>query len=712
MSLIINFLNKRVDNIFLLMFLFILSLSVLFTYLQQVNTDIEKNDRYILGAVKLASYNQEIDDTMMRAYRYIDNDRIIELIKSFDKELLAFQSNKIYDFFDEEVDILIEKISTQYGEKVDLLQSFQIVSEKIENSIYYLYELQSAIEREANGNIQIEKLLGDILFKVGQVFIGKEVKTLYINKALVSLNLHRSGDINIDYFYRHVSQLLVDIELLNKHLKENEILDLDLTIESLDILLERKLQNDKYMEDMIAAVFFIFSLIILIILVYTYTKVLKNRVEIFHLAYHDTLTKLPNREKFENYMNDLIKRKNKDKKRFIVLFIDLDRFKVINDTLGHDIGDEMLIVLAKRISRVLGKDNLLSRIGGDEFVAIVENKTKIGEIEILASEITSVVRETIQLREHSLHTSVSIGIAKYPEDGENKSLLLKHADSAMYHAKENGGDTYAFYTKELSVSIQRRLELEQALVHALKKKEFSLVYQPQYSLQNNKITGVEALVRWKSPILGNVSPEEFIVVAEDTGLIEDLGYFIFRKACQTYMEWKKIGLVLNLMAINISSVQLRQADYLKNIKIILDETGMNAKNIEIELTERFIMEYSTYKLSILDDLRSLGCRVSIDDFGTKYSSLSYLRNLTVDSIKIDKSFIADIVLNKHDAKVVKAMIVLSKSLGYEVVVEGVETIEQEEILKSYDCDMAQGYYFAKPMDSETFIGFFQKKCLI
>ncbi len=708
---IINFLKKRVDAVFVLIFLFVFSLIILFAYQQYVNTDIEKNDKYILGVIRLASYNQEIDNIMMKTYRDTSTNKIIELTKAFYKELLVFKSNKTQVLFDDELYILIEELRTQYSKKVNLVEGFKTLNAKNENLIYYLYELQGAINREKNGNIQIEKLLRDILFKVGQVFIGKEVKVLYLDRDLLSLNLHRSGDINIDYFYQSTKQLLANIELLNKYLKENEILDLDLTIESLDILLERKLQYDKKMKDMIGFIFFIFSLIILIILVYTYSRVRKNRVEIFYLAYHDTLTKLPNREKFENYMNDLIARKSKDKKRFIILFIDLDRFKVINDTLGHDVGDKMLIVLAKRISKMLEKDTLLARIGGDEFVAIVENGTKIDEIDILAAELASVIRNPIHIGEYSLHTSASIGIAKYPEDGENKSTLLKHADSAMYHAKENGGDTYAFYTKELSIAIQRRLELEQELVNALKSDEFSLVFQPQYYLQNNKITGAEALTRWYNPRLGHVSPNEFILVAEEIGLIVDLGYFIFRRACQTYMEWKERGIVLHLMAINISSVQLHQSDFLKNIKIILDETGMQAKNIEIELTERFIVEYSRQKLSILDDLRSLGCRVSIDDFGTGYSSFSYLRNLKVDSIKIDKSFIDDIVFNKHDAKVVKAMIVLSQSLGYRVIAEGVETIEQEEIIKSYDCDMAQGYYFAKPMDSETFIGFFKKNVL-
>lgn len=709
MSGINSFIGKRVDGVMILLLFFIFSLALLFYYLQNVNTNIKNNDQYIIGVVKLQSYNQEIDNTLMRSYRYLDNDQITEITKQFDRELLALQENKMHEVFSAEVSTLLKQISTQYDMKTDLVESFKTLNARITSAVYYLYELQNSLERSGNGNIQIEKLLGDILFKIGQIFIGKDLGALHIEDDLVSLYLHRSVDEDLDYFYRHSKQILKDVGLLNRLLKENEALALDDTIGSLSILLEYESQRNKQTEEMIGLAFFIFALIILIVLVHTYLKVLRNRAEVSYLAYHDTLTKLPNRAEFERYISELIDKKHKSKKKFIVLFIDLDRFKVINDTLGHDVGDEMLIVLADRIGKIVGKENLLARIGGDEFVSIIENENNMDAIDVLVAEIASVIREPIHIREYSLNTTASIGIAKYPDDGQSKSMLLKHADSAMYHAKDNGGDTYAFYTEQLSVNIQRRLELEQELVHGLKRQEFSLHYQPQYHLITGKITGVEALIRWHSAVLGNVSPEEFISVAEDTGLIVELGYFVFRSACQEYMRWKDQGLELDLIAINISSVQLRQADAFKNFKSILDETGMQAKNIEIELTERYIMEYTTEKLTILDDLRSIGCRVSIDDFGTGYSSMSYLKSLAIDTIKIDKSFILDITTNKHDAQVAKTIIVLFQSLGYEVIAEGVETLEQENLLRSYKCDMAQGYYFAKPMDSKTFIDFYHAK---
>ncbi|MDQ7047063.1 MAG: diguanylate cyclase [Sulfurovum sp.] len=560
---------------------------------------IKNNDQYIMGVVKLKSYNQDMDNTLMRSYRYLDNDQITKITKEFDRELLALRDNKMHEIFSAKVSDLLKQISQKYDIKINLVESFKTLNARITSAVYYLYELQKSLEQRTNGNIQIEKLLSDILFKIGQIFIGRELKVLHLDEDLASLHLHSSVDKDLDYFYRHSKQILKDVRLLNTLLKENEALALGDTIGSLRVLLDHESQRNKDAEEKIGLAFFIFALIILIVLVHTYLKVLRNRAEVFYLAYHDTLTKLPNRAEFERYMDVLIAKNDKNKKRFIVLFIDLDRFKVINDTLGHDVGDEMLIILATRIAKVLGKENLLARLGGDEFVSIIENEKNMDTIDILVAEITSVIRKPMHIREYNLNTSASIGIAKYPDDGKTKSMLLKHADSAMYKAKDNGGDTYAFYTKELSVNMQRRLELEQELVHALEKEEFLLHYQPQYHLATGKIMGAEALIRWHSPLLGNVSPEEFINVAEDTRFIVELGYFVFRKACESYMQWKNQGIELNLIAINISSIQLRQVDAFENFKKIINETGIDAKHIEIELTERYIMEYATGKSTIL-----------------------------------------------------------------------------------------------------------------
>ena len=698
--------KKGVDRIIILLVFFLVLLFLLFLYSQNIGKSLKKYDDYKISIVKLHSYNQEIDNTLMRSYLYLDNDQVTEITKQFDRELIFLRDHSLTKKFRSDAIEALERIDSKYQIKTEYIESFKTLNARITSSINYLYELEKTIEKNDQLKSEAKTLPGDILFKIGQIFLGTELELLYIEKDIDRLLVYRSVNDELDYFYMHINQLISDLKLLYKILKQNEELDLSNSINTRLNILEKEYQHNKTTEETIAVVFFIFAFVILMVLLNTYMKVLKKREEVSYLAYHDTLTKLPNRAHFERYIDQLIKAK---RKKFAVLFIDLDRFKVINDTLGHDIGDGMLITLAQRIGKVLGKNNLLARIGGDEFVAIVEKSKNLKVIDVIAAEIASVIREPIHIREYSLNTSASIGIAIYPRDGDEKSTLLKHADSAMYHAKEIGGDTYAFYDQQLSINIQRRLELEQELIHALKKKEFTLCYQPLYHLSTNHVIGVEALIRWNSEVLGKVSAEEFITVAEDTGIIIELGYYIFRTACQEYMNWKEKGIDLNLICINISSVQLRQPDAFKNFKKIIDETGISAKNIEIELTERYIMEYETEQLTILDDLRSLGCRISIDDFGTGYSSMSYLKSLAIDTIKIDASFTSGLPHNQHDVEVSKAIIALSQSLGYEVIAEGIETIEQLNVLKELHCDIGQGYYFAKPMKSIKLVDFLKDK---
>lgn len=698
-----------VDGVIILILFFLISLFILFLYSKNIGQNLKKYDDYKISIVKLHSFNQDIDNTLMRSYLYLDNDQVTEITKNFDRELIFLEKHELTKVFRTDVIETLEKINAKYQKKSEFIESFKTLNARITSSMSYLYELEKSIANKNHLKVEIKKLPREILFKIGQIFLGTDLEILQIQKDMDKLFVHRAVDDELDYFYMHTKQFLSDYRLLNKVLKQNGELDLDSTIHSMLSLLEKEYQHNKKTEESIAVGFFIFALIILIMLLNTYLKVLKNREEVSYLAYHDTLTNLPNRAEFERYIDQLTNGNPQPSKQFAVLFIDLDRFKVINDTLGHDVGDGMLIVLAERIGKILGRENMLARIGGDEFVAIVENKRDVETMEILAAEIASVIRNPIRIREYSLNTTASIGIARFPDDGDLKSTLLKHADSAMYHAKEIGGDTYAFYNEKLSIDIQRRLELEQELVNALQKGEFTLYYQPQYHISAKKIIGAEALVRWDSAKLGKVSAEEFINVAEDTGVIVDIGYFIFRSACQEYMNWKQQGIDLNSIAINISSVQLRQPGAYRIFKEIIQETGIEAKHIEIELTERYVMEYATQELSILDDLRLLGCRVSIDDFGTGYSSMSYLKSLDVDSIKIDKSFTSGLPDNQHDIEVTKAIIALSKSLGYEVIAEGIERVEQLNLLKELDCDIGQGYYFAQPLKSEEFVDFLKMK---
>jgi len=702
-------LKNKIDGVMTLLIFFVIILSLLFLYLQKIDTNTKNYYTYKKNVETLRVYNEQLNNTFIQSFRYLDNDEITRISKKFEEELLLLENNPLTQLFGRKVSSVVDEIVKKYNQKIELVEDFKTFNARITGAVYYLNELNKQIKNSNHMTIELERLLSDILFHIRQVFLDTDIDLVHIDKELKELLQYQNRDENVDYFARHVKQFLLDVHSMQTILKKHHTSTLKETIDALESHLEYEYLKNNKQEEIIGFIFFIFAFFILILLISTYLKVLRNRKEVYHLAYHDTLTNLPNRTKFEQYMSVLIDKPKKERKAFMLLFIDLDRFKVINDTLGHDVGDAMLITLAQRICKVLGEKNMLARIGGDEFVAIIERKKDIHKIEKLVKEIASAIRTPIRIREYNLNTTGSIGIAKYPQDGQDKNTLLKHADSAMYHAKDKGRDTYAFYTEQLSIDIQRRLELEQELVHTLKKKEFTVYYQPQYLLATGDITGVEALVRWNNKTLGAVSPEEFIAVAEDTGLIVELGYYIFEVACKAYVAWQKQGIDINLLAINISSVQLRQPNAFKQFKKIIENTQIDAQHIELELTERYIMEYSTEKLTILDDLRSLGCRISIDDFGTGYSSMSYLKSLSIDTIKIDKSFIMELPDNQHDAEVSKAIIILSQSLGYEVIAEGIETLEQEMLLESYHCDMGQGYYFAKPMSADDIVSFYHQK---
>jgi len=439
------------------------------------------------------------------------------------------------------------------------------------------------------------------------------------------------------------------------------------------------------------------------------SEIIASQEKAEYLAYHDSLTNLPNRAYLDMHIQDMISIASKSNQQIAVLFIDLDRFKVINDTLGHSVGDAMLIEIGQRIRAIIDKDTLFARIGGDEFVIVVLHpKAKSKAIE-LAQRVLEVVRKPIKAYSYHLNTSASIGIALYPDNAKDKQELLQYADAAMYAAKESGKDTFQLYNTKLSLDVKDRLNIEQELSNALENREFYLYYQPQYDLQKGKIVGVEALLRWENKNLGFVSPNEFIEIAEETGTIVSIGYYVIEEACRAYMRWKELGYKLDTISVNVATIQFREDDFVDKVKDIFAKTGMNPSNVEVEITERFIMEFSIQKLSIIQELRDLGCHISIDDFGTGYSSMNYLKKLPLDTIKIDKSFIDDVPSNTHDIVVTKAIIALSKNLGYQVIAEGIETQEQEEFLKENGCDIGQGYYFAKPMSEDGLIEFFKSK---
>src|SRR5574344_237913 len=416
----------------------------------------------------------------------------------------------------------------------------------------------------------------------------------------------------------------------------------------------------------------------------------KEKVEFF--AYHDSLTLLLNRRALQRDIVEVLNDCKTNNKKFTILFIDLDGFKFINDGLGHDIGDILLKEIAYRLANTLAQKHNAYRLGGDEFAIIFEYK-HVKEIEESARNIIKKVNEKIFINKHSLHVGCSIGIAKYPVDGEDYSSLMKHADTAMYKAKQNGKNRYEFYTKDLTNIVSRRFEIEQALAVGLKNDEFYVVYQPKYYKKKKKIYSVEALLRWNSSTLGNVTPEQFVPIAEEIGFIYELGLFVFKRACEDFVSLKeKLG--LEMISINVSVVQLMQDDFMDKIENILNETKVDSNKIGIELTETYLIKNVEDILDILIVMRRLGFKILIDDFGTGYSSLKYLQQLPIDILKIDKSFIKNITKNNND--IVKAIVAISKSFGFITIAEGVETKEQEELLIELDVDIAQGYLYSKP----------------
>jgi diguanylate cyclase (GGDEF)-like protein/PAS domain S-box-containing protein len=438
-------------------------------------------------------------------------------------------------------------------------------------------------------------------------------------------------------------------------------------------------------------------------------EIFKMQKRLERYAYYDRLTKLPNRIFFESNLKNYLRAAEREEKKAALLFADLDRFKVINDTLGHNVGDKMLKKVAFRFRKLLGENILIARMGGDEFVVLVEFRDNLDEVRIKAEAMLQALREPFRIDGFSLSTTTSIGIAIYPDDTRQTRELVRFADAAMYDAKARGKNTYRFYTQILSKEATQRLHIEQELRFALKRNELFLVFQPQYHLATGKFEAVEALLRWKNKKLGIVRPDLFIPIAEETGMIVDIGKWVIDEACKAMKRWNKKDVNIKRISVNVSTVQFAQEDVYRTFEECIEEHEIQPSSVEIEITERLIMEYSETNLQTLDSLRKLGCRIAIDDFGTGYSSLSYMKKMAIDTIKIDKSFIGELPHNPHDAEVTRAIVALSKSLGYEVIAEGVETKEQESFLKALGCDLAQGYLYAKPLSVEELEEFLKAK---
>lgn len=435
---------------------------------------------------------------------------------------------------------------------------------------------------------------------------------------------------------------------------------------------------------------------------YDLTQQKQSAKHIYHLAYYDALTELPNRQLFNERCEHALERANRDYHPLAVLFLDLDRFKHVNDSLGHPAGDELLRMVAHAIKSSLRQDDTVARLGGDEFIILLENTGSRSDVEQVALKIIAHLSRPFIVQGHKLEIGTSIGISCYPEDGKDTMSLIKHADLAMYRAKEKGRGNFQFYETYLTTRAKERLFLESELRDALERQEFHLHYQPQFALSGGELIGAEALLRWNHHEHGLIAPDKFIPIAEESGLIVAIGEWVLSAACSQAKAWLDAGYAFKQVAVNLSGAQIERSDILATVGNVLATTGLPPQHLELEITETYIMRQAKQNVRIMEELRALGVSLAIDDFGTGQSSLSYLKRLPVDKLKIDRSFVMDIPQDSNDMAITRAILALGHSLKLTVLAEGVETAEQAAFLNELKCDEVQGYYYSRPLDAESF----------
>lgn len=431
---------------------------------------------------------------------------------------------------------------------------------------------------------------------------------------------------------------------------------------------------------------------------------------IAQMAYEDSLTQLPNRRHFINRLSEAIQTIDKELEWLAVMILDLDRFKLVNDTLGHGMGDLLLISVAKRLQEVLPDQAMVARMGGDEFSVMLPGlqARDLNSIVQTAEQLLEGLAQPLYLEDREFLVTASIGISVFPFDGEDAETLMRNADTAMYRAKERGKNNYHLYNPAMSSGSLERLTLEQELAKALKRQELFLLYQPRVNLRENRVVGVEALIRWQHRELGLISPSEFIPLAEDTGLIVPIGEWVLKTACLQAKEWQEQGYEPIRMAVNISFGQFLRQDFISTVKRILDETKLDSQYLELEITEGVIAQDVEAAIETLYILKTIGVAIAIDDFGTGYSSLSYIKKFPIDILKIDQSFVRDVMKHPEDAAIIQAIITLAQSLRLGVVAEGVETEEQRDFLHEKNNDEMQGFLFSRPVSAEQVVLLFNK----
>ncbi|MED4352882.1 EAL domain-containing protein [Schinkia azotoformans] len=440
------------------------------------------------------------------------------------------------------------------------------------------------------------------------------------------------------------------------------------------------------------------------------TKQKQLEEEIFHLAYHDSLTNLPNRRMFMNQLRSEIIERNNLKSKLSILFIDLDNFKFINDKWGHDTGDIVIKEAAHRIKEAIRPTDMIARLGGDEFIVMLKDVQDEADIIIDVKQILKMFQKPISTYGQEYSLTCSIGIATYPENGDSAEQLIVNADNALYHVKGSGKNDFTFYNNKMKIQSLESSLLENALRSAIKNEQFYLEYQPKQNIATKELFGMEALVRWNHPELGIIPPGKFISLAEETGLIIPMGEWILRESCRQTKLWQKQGFPNLIISVNVSVRQLEDSNFIDSVINILKETKLDPTCLELEVTESIFADVKN-AASILQKLRSMGIKISVDDFGTGYSSLSYIKHLPIDILKVDRSFIQDIHLNEESKAIVRAIITIANAIGLKVIAEGIELEEHIEELKNGGCLLGQGFYLSKPMTSDAF-EYYLKKTMI
>jgi len=430
-----------------------------------------------------------------------------------------------------------------------------------------------------------------------------------------------------------------------------------------------------------------------------YDELYKSKESIKKIAYTDPLTELPNRIAFMEMLDNIMLTLRSDE-IIGIMDIDLDNFKNINDTLGHSYGDELLIDVTHRLKQVMDENDCLARIGGDEFVILTQNLCDTASFEEKIKKVRNVFTFPFELLSKEYFISVSIGVAFAPKDGKSAQTIVKNVDTAMYVAKANGKNTYAYYDASLNQKLTDKIELQSELRKAIEKNEFVLLYQAQMDLMNKKVLGFEALIRWNHPTKGMLYPSDFIYLAEESGLIVPIGKWALETACLQLKEWTDMGYENISMAVNLSARQFKDKDFVQMVLEVIEKTGADPSKLELEITESIALEDLDYTISTIEQLKAIGVRFSLDDFGTGYSSMSYLKKLPVSNLKIDKSFLDTVMDDVCDQKIIQAIITLARNLDLNIIAEGVERTEQEQFLQESNCNMAQGFLYSKPLPRE------------